>query len=244
MAFQPKFTPKKSGVAAALEQGQIVSNALAKNSTAEQNAIESQINFASPSEASERIRIIFDDSGSMSEQKIDDAREGTIEFMRNCTLNQTAVAVHPLETPNFKGEAMTTNLPALSMEVRSILAKGGTPLFETWLRALALEPKATRYIIFSDGEPNNTINKEECISKAIELKTPCDTVFITQGYSYNDNSAEALLKEIAERTGGIYLRFDRNKVNFKTAFKYLAPTLRLQLVSDNTRKALEEGMLK
>lgn len=214
--------------------------------------------YAPPAQAQDKIRIIFDDSGSMSGQKIIDARDGCVEFMRNCIVNQTAVAVHPmnyghnqrLETGSVhSGQTnltnLTTNLPAMSILVKDIEATGGTPLFETLSEAMQAEPKANRYIIFSDGEPNNFYQKDKLINELIKQEIKCDTVLITD-YATNENSAPyRLLKEIADRTGGLFLVFDRNKVNFKTAFKYLAPVLRLQLAaSTSMQKALQEGKLK
>lgn len=240
-----KFTPKKSGLAAALDQAQKQEGLIKKES----KALSQEIKYSKPEDCSERIRIIFDDSGSMAGPKITDAIEGCVEFMRNCVLNQTAVSIHPMnKVADQQLEPLTTNLPALSVAVKAlvgpegdILVSGSTPLFETFDRAQKMNPKASRYVIFSDGQPNNTEKKEQCLTQAIEEKTPVDTVFICIGDS---DYGATLLKEIADRTGGYFLKFDRNKVNFKSAFKYLAPTLRLQLHDGNVRKALEEGRLK
>jgi hypothetical protein len=60
-----------------------------------------------PAQAATRIRIIFDDSGSMAGQKIEDAQIGCEEFLRVCTLNQTAVAVHPMNG-RFRGQTELT----------------------------------------------------------------------------------------------------------------------------------------
>lgn len=241
MTFQ--FQPKKQGLEALLgkqkdEEAQIKALQTKHKST----EVEKPFEYKSPEKATDKIRIIFDDSGSMSGQKIKDAIDGTIEFMRNCVLNQTAVAVHPMNYKAVDTTAITTNLPAMAVLIAQIRTTGSTPMFQTWEKALYSEPKATRYIIFSDGQPDNIIGKEECISKCIEDKTPCDTVYITNNSLLDDSE---LLKEIAERTGGLYLKFDRSKVNFKTAFKYLAPVLRLQLAASvEMQKNLQEGKLK
>jgi len=204
--------------------------------------------FDDPSKANERIRIIFDDSGSMGGEKIKDARDGCIEFLRNCKINETAVAVHVMNPKMHDGlidlSGITTNLPALSILIQKITAVGRTPMYETVKTAQSATPKATRFIVFSDGSPNSTEEKENVIAKAKENETPIDTVLITSYACEAGDSAYDLLKELADRTGGYFLVFDRNKVDFKSAFKYLAPSLRGKLSDGKVRLALMAGELK
>lgn len=194
----------------------------------------------------DRIHIIFDDSGSMNGQSILDAHAGTQEFLKNCEANKVAVAVYPM---NMEPIILDTNLPKIAALVPLIKATGGTPMFVTLKSAQNTEIKATRYIIFSDGQPNHDDmdEKEPAIKTAIESKTPIDTVFISTGNTefVKNSTAYLLMKEIAERTNGIFLFFDRNKVNFRDAFKYLSPGLRLQLTASASFKdAVEAGRIK
>jgi hypothetical protein len=80
-------------------------------------------------------------------------------------------------------------------------------------------------------------NADEVIKVALELHVPIDTVF------FGDYNQEAirLLRYFAEQTGGYFLHFDPKKVNFRTAFKYLAPSMRLMLASESVRKEIESG---
>ena len=242
MAFKPKL-------------GNSIGSTLAEqarnNSTALQNTPKEKKEtptFTDPANAKERIRIIFDDSSSMSSEKIKDARDGCIEFLRNCKVNETAVAVHVMNSSlqdkliDLKG--LTTNLPALSILIQKIEAVGGTPLYETLKSAQSTTPKATRYIVFSDGSPNTTDKKEEVIQIAKENETPVDTVLIAHSNCEVGDAAYDLFKELADRTGGYFLVFDRNKVDFKSAFKYLAPNLRVKLSDGKVRLTLEAGELK
>lgn len=203
------------------------------------------IEFKKPEEVKDKIRIIFDNSASMYNQKIKDARNGTIEFMRNCVFNETACAIHVMNPYNDIGNltALTTNLPALSILVEKIYESGSTPLAETLRSALLAEPIASRFVVFSDGEPNSSYIKlkDNIIETAKELKIPIDTVLIG---SSSDESAYELLKELADKTGGYFLVFDSSKVDFSKAFKYLAPKLRGQLSSSKVRLALQAGELK
>lgn len=200
-----------------------------------------QYGYIVPAVAKNRIRIVFDDSGSMAGQKLQDAQIGVEEFLRACKLNETAVAVHPM---NGKARDLTADLPNLAVSVHGINSDGGTPMFQTLTQAQYASPRATRFILFSDGSPTDN-GKESCIGTAILAKTPIDTVLIWEGGAGVERSSEyALLKEIADKTGGIFLVFDRTKVNFQDAFKYLSPGLRLSLSDGKFRAALQNGKVR
>lgn len=247
MTFKPKLGNTLSTVLAEQQKQQAV---LMKTETKEK---EKPV-YNSAELAKDKLRIIFDDSGSMNGQKIKDAIDGCIEFMRNCPVNETACAIHVMN-PNYQPGStdltlLTTNLPALSILIQKIKDTGSTPLGETLKQAQASTPKATRYVVFSDGAPNGSYQelKEEIINKAIKEKTPIDCVLIFEsGWQnieverYNEYKT---LKELADRTGGYFLVFDRSKVDFKSAFKYLAPSLRGKLSDGKVRLALMAGELK
>jgi Mg-chelatase subunit ChlD len=200
-----------------------------------------EFSYIAPALAKERIRIVFDNSGSMSGQKLRDAQIGCEEFLRACKLNQTAVAVHPMTGTAL---ALTADLPALAACIHGIKIAGNTPMFQTLTQAQFTEPKATRFIVFSDGAPTDT-GKGQRIAAAVQAKTPIDTVLIWDGGDGVERSTQyALLKEIADRTGGIFLVFDRTKVNFQDAFKYLSPGLRLALSDGTFRTALQNGEVR
>jgi Mg-chelatase subunit ChlD len=216
--------------------------------------------WITPSECADRIRIIFDDSGSMSGRPIEDARKGVIEFLRNCIPNQTAVAIQCMNDGEAEYAAkyaaireLQSNLVALASTLKDqswIL--GGTPLFATLQKTLKLTPKATRVVMFSDGEPSdlllapheqvhdaltNWMNSAD-VALGRENTVPVDTVFF--GPSVECRAAK-LLKYIADKSGGYFLHFDPRKVNFGTAFKYLAPVNRKMLASSSFRAEVESG---
>jgi len=269
VTFNPVSKPK-TGLSALVAKEKERLEEEAKLALAKRTEDKKNEQWAPPEAMLERLRVIFDDSGSMGSTqagtKLDDAKEGTVELLKNCIPNQTSVAVHPMEYRFTDLTKLTTNLPALSVLVRGIPSGGGTPLFETLKHAQLAEPKATRYIVFSDGSPDHydeTSYKEDTIKRAIEEKTPVDTVLIWQAYApahyteqekkaqeeYSTNVMKAskeykLLQELAERTSGYFLVFDRNKMDFKQGLKYLAPKLRLALMNEQVRKDLEAGKLK
>lgn len=225
------------------------------------------VKWLSPAEVSDRIRIVFDDSGSMAGQ-IENAKKGVVEFFRNCIPNQTACALHFMNTTSFPTE-LQTNLMKLGADVEEYYLKsGGTPFFNTIMRALKATPKLTRMVVFTDGSPTDVLEAEKeetsslvgyysfnsqqgwissadvVIKHTKELgNIPVDTIFFGPVTTYTEKPRE-LLKYLADKTGGFFMVFDPAKVNFRTAFKYLAPVNRLMLTSGSFRASLEAGEVK
>ena len=177
----------------------------------------------------DRIRQVFDDSGSMYGEAIKNAIAGTEEFLRSCTPNQTAVAIYPM---NKDGISLTTNLPAAALYVKGIKETGGTPLLQTLKKMREANPTLTRAIVFSDGQPDDSRFEAYGVNKDWGLIV--DTVFIG---SYGSE----FMEELAKVTGGIFLKFDPSKSNFATAFKYLSPGLRALLTDGSGLKEKLEG---
>ena len=175
-----------------------------------------------------RIGIIFDDSSSMQHAQLEDAKAGCEEFLRSCEKDNTAVAIYPMNSEELP---LNTNLPAVAIMIKAINGYGNTPLVKRTAKMLK-DNNLTRAIIFSDGAPDNYN-----IESLLEKKIPIDCVYIPSDYVSSD--AENFLKNLAEKTGGIYLRFERGKSNFRTAFKYLSPGLRHMLADKSFVDKLE-----
>ena len=229
---------KLAAMKAARQAAQVKPDALAK--------------WISPAEARNRDRIIFDDSGSMSSE-IENAKTGTVEYLRNCPPNQSAVAVHFLNTQDEELALLNSNLMQVAERLKAkSLKSGGTPLFSVTMKALNTGPTLTRMIIFTDGEPTDSLveydsraekedllrNADIVIARANELKAPIDTVYFGPA---SQERAIKFLKYLAEKTGGYFLHFDPAKVSFAKAFKYLAPANRLMLASESVRREIESG---
>lgn len=199
---------------------------------------------SSPEEATDRIGIVFDDSGSMlSHNKIQDAQEGTIEFLRSCNPETTAVSVYPLNAREIK---LNVDLPNTALKIKEIHPSGGTPILTT-LRKL-IETKITRIVLFSDGQPTDIYNSStsyitasviELCSSAKEKEIVIDTVYISS--ATNDSSAEEFLKYLARATGGIFLRFKAGESSFRNSFKYLAPAYRALLADKSFVDKIQSG---
>jgi hypothetical protein len=81
------------------------------------------------------------------------------------------------------------------------------------------------------------------IAKATSSGIPIDTVYFGDDSQQNKREID-LLKYLSAETGGYFLHFNPSKVNFATAFKYLAPVNRLRLASSSFRASLESGAQK
>lgn len=221
------------------------------------------VQYVSPDKCPDRNRIVFDDSGSMGMQ-VENAKKGVVEFLRNCIPNQTAVALHFMNTTSWNTQ-LRSDLPLLGQDILECeLRSGGTPFFNTLKKALEATPILTRLIAFTDGAPTDQLEAEESEAAGMqgyyshqwdtwkasadviikiahgiggEKPIPIDTIY----FGYGNEQNMKLLRYLSEATGGFFLHFDPSKVNFKTAFKYLAPVNRLQLTSGSFRASLERG---
>lgn len=234
--------------------------------------------YIPPAECAERNRIVFDDSGSM-DTYLEDAKKGVVEFLRNCIPNQTAVALHFMNSGLLE---LQSDLPQLSTHIlERRYRSGSTPFFSTLKKALEASPQATRIIAFTDGAPTDELEPENAaeiqsswgrtsysdwqqsaniiiqiahalgdqsltngfVSSTSSAHGPCipiDTVYFGTASEYAQKNIE-LLKYLSTQTGGYFLHFDPAKVNFRTAFKYLAPVHRLMLASESFKADVESG---
>lgn len=225
------------------------------------------VKYPPPAECVERTRIIFDDSGSMGSQ-LENAKRGVVEYLKNCIPNQTAVAVHFMNTTSWNTE-LRSDLPQLAQDIKETkLRSGGTPFFNTIKKALEATPRATRLVAFTDGAPTDRLEAEEGeeagiqgywshridgwkasanvvikISKSQTPAIPIDCVYFGVDCDYTKENIN-LLKYLAESTGGFFMVFDPAKMDFATGMKYLAPVNRLRLTDGNFRAALERGEVK
>ena len=228
-----KFTPKLTGLAAIkAAEAEKAAQALSTNS---QTVVQPKLK--DPLDMAHRIGILFDDSGSMSGPPLTDAKAGTEEFLRSCEKDNTAVAIYCMSDKQYK---LNSNLPALAILLQDIQAIASTPLV-TKLKKMLTYEKLTRAIVFSDGSPTDYnaqyAQGTEAYAAIIETKIPVDTVYIPD--SFVDARAEAFMKKLAEDTGGIYLKLERGKSNFRTAFKYLSPGLRYMLADKSFADKLQ-----
>jgi len=245
----------------------LIEEARRKNQpTAEDATLARVRDLVKPADAPSRTRIVFDNSGSMADSlnaqgkpstKMKEALKGCIEYLRNCTLNRDAVAIHMLNSYSSRywedeesgisdlinNSDLTTDLLRLAsaLDNKNLVPTGSTPLYETIIAALEAEPKLTRMVAFSDGEPNNFNGEDRAVALATRFKVKIDTVY----FGHAASNAASVMKRLAEATGGIFIVFDPIKgVNFATAFKYLTEGNRKLLMNAEFKAKLERGEIK
>ena len=196
----------------------------------------------------ERIGIIFDNSGSMAGNPIEQAKKATDEFLKVCNPQTTCVAIYSFAE---KVLPLTNLFAILSVEKEAFKADYGTPLYST-LYTLLNQEAITRAVVFSDGSPTdsnplntltpfselkdpNISSTVDVIQKYIDAKIPIDTVFIG-----HYESTAGLLQDISAKTGGVFLHFKEGSI-FSEAFKYLAPSFRAMLTNPEIKARIEKG---
>lgn len=224
-----KLGQKPVGLAARLTANQAKGDALATNDV--------NIDFTKldPSKMTDRIGIVFDDSGSMS-GRITEAHQGVEEFLRNCKPAVTAVTIYPMCS---EAMPLTADLIKLANQVKTIQATGGTPLLRTLDKMIQRE-SLTRAIVFSDGQPDDP-NYYTVAQSCKDKKIPVDTVFIGGGSDFYTNRAIQFMQNLAKATDGIFMHFDPAKMNFRTAFKYLSPGYYGMLSDKSVVSDIESG---
>lgn len=205
----------------------------------------------------ERIRIIFDDSGSMEAKvpnsapagvaltkrvswantydqnlsRITLAQDATIDYMKNCKPRVTAIEIAPLNSP---AENLTKNLPSLAAQVKTITPDGGTHLYEAIGKLVDDHgsKKYTRALIFTDGAATDrnylTVQRPKLFTEVKEMKIPVDLIIIGDSSEATLSPEERELKGLIESTGGTFL-ICKDGNAFKEKMKYFAPLLRYML---------------
>ena len=197
-----------------------------------------------PNTAENRIAIMADTSGSMSsydgssQSKINLLKTALAGFIQQINPDNTSIAVYtfPLgsrwyeETEDVDStqlhgvtHRLSRDKTLLQLTVQGLSAGGSTPMHDTMQKVLD-EVSLTRGIIISDGgadAPMFTLDKAQLFA---ESETVVDCVHIG-----SSASGESLLKEIAQITGGLYLKFDIVE-NFSKAFSFLSPEGRKALM--------------
>lgn len=229
--------PKQTGLAAKLAQAKANSASMSTVvEGAELKAPEAKpITYLAVTDPTikDKLGIVFDDSGSMGVIPIKEAKDGVIDFLRNCIPNQTAVALYPMNSRAYK---LSTDLPSIANAVLDIKATDCTPLVATAQKMLNMNPALTRGIVFSDGSPDVS-DTTALVSNCTERKLSLDTVFI--GSEANER-AIAFMRKLAEDTGGTFIHL-KPGVSMRNTFKYLAPAYRGLLADKSFLNKVEKG---
>jgi hypothetical protein len=152
--------------------------------------------------------------------KIDKLIEACCSFVDHCDPSTTSLALRefPARRADNPTLPLTCDYALLRVSLLSMQASGSTPLADAMLDVLTGVP-VTRGVIVSDGEADSAPEALDAARRYREADIPVDCVHIGASASGEDT-----LKQIAEITGGVYIKFtDIHK--FSGAFKYLTPGL-------------------
>jgi len=171
-----------------------------------------------PLRCANRLALMLDVSGSMGGEKIDSLRTAVTGFIGACDFSDTSLAMEPFgdHYPSPNRVLPTCVSPMLSTTVQMLQAEGGTPMAQA-MDYVINSYSITRGVIVSDGKPDSVSACYDSAANYREAGIPVDCVHIG-----NSTSGEACLKQIAEVTGGQYIKFTDIQ-SFSKSFKYLTP---------------------
>lgn len=201
-----------------------------------------------PTYADMSSTVIFPDcSGSMSDivggsgeygrgrsneprNKVYYCREAVTTFIDNCFAGATKVGIASF--PELVVVEPTLDLLTVKQAASGIDATGGTPMSEP-LDFVIDEWPITHGIVISDGAPDSPKAVLDAAKRYKDKGIKLDAVHIGD----KDEQGESLMKQIAEITGGVYIKFSNVK-NFAENFKFLTPQHRLTLTTSKNPIAL------
>jgi hypothetical protein len=190
-----------------------------------------------PSFADMSSTVIFPDcSGSMSDiventygerqsethNKSYFCRQAVNTFIDNCFLGATKVGLASF--PELVVIEPTLDLNTVKSAAQAIEPSGSTPMHEP-LEFVIDEWPITHGIVVSDGSPD-----ERSLVLAAAQRYKAKGVKVDAVHIGADHGGEELMKQLAEITGGIYIKFTDVKA-FAESFKFLTPKYRLQLTT-------------
>ena len=186
-----------------------------------------------PASRPNRIALMLDASVSMAgrsndaeggPRKIDHLREAVTSFVNSCNFKDTAVAIESFGDDHRSRLQLTTFQPLLLTTAMTIDAHGSTPMHEA-MDFVLNSYSVTRGVIVSDGCADAPTLCVDLAGRYAEAGIPIDCVHI----GMSDYGAD-LLKQIAERTHGLFMKFT-DVGSFARSFKYLTPVFYAQLTT-------------
>lgn len=176
-----------------------------------------------------RLAIVADFSGSMNEyasgswkadngvSKFQLLKDAIQDFALRSNPQDTAIAVESF--PSGFRIALTNNTQEVYMRMLGAGVLGDTPMGAGLHNALE-HHSPTRCMLISDGEATDGDSSFEAARRLKNKEIICDCVHIG-----NSSSGEERLKQIAEITGGMYMKF-KDVASFSQNFHYLLPESR------------------
>lgn len=241
------LTNKPTDISHSLTQGKLRT----QQSSFKQRLAQHQADTIDPQTMPNRICLLLDCSGSMSElegerrlheirkPRIDLLKEAVQNFVSRCNFRDTSVAISTFPSVESKALHLTTQSTLAIAFSMGLEANGSTPLHECLVKSLE-SVAMTRGVIVSDGgatdwdrfsyspdEDQESVEKkaDTILHTYKEQDIPLDCVHIS-----SSTDGEELLRRIASTTGGVFMKFT-DVTAFSKAFGFLTPGYRAMLTS-------------
>ena len=175
-----------------------------------------------PETRTNRLALMLDCSGSMSGERIDSLKKATEGFLASLSLGPQGDTSVSCTTFPHLGPAcypLTTEYQRALLACWQLDVLGCTPMHLALESVIESQP-LTRGILMSDGHPDSEPAALEAARRFRSAEVPIDCVHISES-----TFGEACLRQIAELTGGLFIKFT-DVASFAKNFKYLSPALR------------------
>lgn len=161
------------------------------------------------------VVFVFDKSGSMEGQPLEEAKRGakaflsTLDARDEVTLMFFDTKVHPPHGPVEVGKALVD----LQSRIDGVPASGNTAVYDATLDAYALLAKRRKasadriraVVVMTDGGDTSSTRTFEAVKKAISVEDRAATIFTV---AYGSNARRDELQSLAELGGGSFAEGD------------------------------------
>ena len=180
-----------------------------------------------PETRTNRLALMLDCSGSMGGERMDSLKKATEGFLQSLQLGPSGDTSISCTTFPHLGPAcypLTTDFGRAMTACWQLDTLGCTPMHDALASVIEKQP-LTRGILMSDGRPDSEPMALAEAEKFKNAEVPIDCVHISES-----TSGEEVLRQIAELTGGLFIKFT-DVASFAKNFKYLSPGLRPLMLS-------------
>jgi Mg-chelatase subunit ChlD len=180
---------------------------------------------SNPQSGATQATILMDNSGSMSGTDPQRLRAAAAKLFWEAVL--PVRATNRVSFLDFGGSAstgfastrllvpFTTSAARLDSALARVVASGGTPLYESlretarWVDTSTATSGDNRVmLLLSDGQPNSRTNRDSAIAIAVRANITVHTVGLGPASDLATNGRDTVaigaIREIADRTGGVY----------------------------------------
>lgn len=178
---------------------------------------------------SERAYARAQRSGKSYATRLDLLKQAVDSYLTNCNASVNLVGVASFPEGAFSEP--TGDYSKLRSIVNELMPNGSTPMADAM--GYCYETQTFSHgVLISDGCPDNAEGVLELAKLYKEKRITCDAIHIG-----SDKSGEGLMKQVAELTGGAYIKFT-DVTSFAKSLSFLAPAKRGLLAASKNPVAL------